>query len=196
MLDRFIGIINTNKIRLQLFVYNGSKVFTISHVCENAVCGRHCSIYDSKSHVIGEVYFMKFKLNPLLRFCCGFFLFVCMSVTQGLYASDNAGNYTSWGSGNNQGTGFGPWIFESNDNGTDTFAGVFLADQTNLGNRNSGIFSHDSSGKAFSLSPAQRIFSLRSTSVAPLPAVSNLKMGDQCPILSRNESQKSALHFH
>ena len=139
---------------------------------------------------------MKFKLNPLLRFCCGFFLFVCMSVTQGLYASDNAENYSSWSSEDNQGTGFGPWIFESNDNGTDGFAGVFLADQTNLGNRNSGIFSHDSSGKAFSLSPAQRIFSLRSTSVAPLPAVSNLKMGDQCPILSRNESQKSALHFH
>ena len=126
MLDRFIGIINTNKIRLQLFVYNGNKVFTISHVCENAVCGRCYFIYESKSYVIGEVYFMKFKLDPLLRFCCGFFLFVCMSVTQGLYASDNAENYSSWNSEDNQGTGFGPWIFESNDNGTDGFAGVFF----------------------------------------------------------------------
>jgi hypothetical protein len=156
MLDRFIGRINTHKIRLQPFVYNGNKVFTVCHVCENAVCRRFYLVYESKQHAIEEVYFMKFKLNPLLRFCCGFFLFVCMSVTQGLFASDNAGNYSSWSSEDNQGTGFGPWIFKSNDNGT-AFAGVYLTDLTNPGNRNSGILLHDSFGKAFALSPAQRI---------------------------------------
>jgi hypothetical protein len=66
--------------------------------------------------------------------------------------SDNAGNYsTGWNNADNRETGFGPWIFESNHNGTDTFAGAYLADLTNPGNRNSGIFSPDSSGKAFSL---------------------------------------------
>ena len=65
--------------------------------------------------------------------------------------SDNADNYSTWSSGDNQGTGFGAWSFESNHNGTDSFAGAYLADLTNPGNRNSGIFSPDSSGKAFAL---------------------------------------------
>jgi len=66
--------------------------------------------------------------------------------------SDNAGNYpTGWNNADNRETGFGPWIFESNHIGTDTFAGAYLADLTNPGNRNSGIFSPDSSGKAFAL---------------------------------------------
>ena len=38
--------------------------------------------------------------------------------------SDNAGNYSTWNSGDNQGTGFGPWTFE-NVNG-----GWFLGDPT------------------------------------------------------------------
>ena len=37
---------------------------------------------------------------------------------------------------------------------------------------------------------------VRLAGVAPLPAVSNQKMGDQCPILHRNESHKCALYFH
>jgi hypothetical protein len=94
---------------------------------------------------------MKLKLNPLLRFCFGFFLFACLSVTQGLYASDNAGNYSSWSSGDNQGTGFGPWVLEGNNDGTAKFAGNFLATSSNPAGRNSGIFSPDSTGNAFAL---------------------------------------------
>jgi len=85
----------------------------------------------------------------LLIFSVGLF-----GITQlrGATGSDNAANYSSgWNNGDNQGTGFGPWIFESNHNGTDAFAGVYLANPTNPGNRNSGIFSPVSSGKAFAL---------------------------------------------
>lgn len=37
---------------------------------------------------------------------------------------------------------------------------------------------------------------VRLAGVAPLSAVSNQKMGDQCPILLGNESNECALHFH
>jgi hypothetical protein len=94
---------------------------------------------------------MRLESNPLLKFCFGLFLFACLSVTQGLYASDNAGNYTSWISGNNQGTGFGPWVLESNNDGTTKFAGNYLATSSNPAGRNSGIFSPDSTGNAFAL---------------------------------------------
>ena len=94
---------------------------------------------------------MKLELNPLLRFCFGFFLFACLSVNQGLYASDNAGNYSSWSSEDNQGTGFGPWVLESNNDGTAKYAGNYLATSLNLAGRNSGILSPDSTGNAFSL---------------------------------------------
>jgi len=94
---------------------------------------------------------MKLELNPLLRFCFGFFLFACLSVIQGLYASDNAGNYSSWSSEDNQGTGFGPWVLESNNDGTTKYAGNYLATSLNLAGRNSGILSPDSTGNAFSL---------------------------------------------
>ena len=94
---------------------------------------------------------MKLELNPLLRFCFGFCLFACLSVTQCLYASDNAGNYSSWSSGDNQGTGFGPWVLEGNNDGTTKYAGNYLATSLNLAGRNSGILSPDSTGNAFSL---------------------------------------------
>ena len=97
---------------------------------------------------------MKFELNLLLRFCFGFFLFACLSVTQGLYASDNAGNYndsSGWKNGDIQGTGFGAWVLESNNDGTTKFAGNYLATSLNLAGRNSGILSPDSTGNAFSL---------------------------------------------
>ena len=85
----------------------------------------------------------------LLIFSVGLFGIAQLRAATG---SDNAANYSSgWNNGDNQGTGFGPWIFESNHNGTDAFARVYLADPTNPGNRNSGIFSPDSSGKAFAL---------------------------------------------
>lgn len=94
---------------------------------------------------------MKLELNRLLRFCFGVFLFACMSVDQRLYASDNAGNYSSWSSGDNQGTGFGPWVLEGNNDGTTKYAGNYLATSLNLAGRNSGILSPDSTGNAFSL---------------------------------------------
>jgi hypothetical protein len=85
----------------------------------------------------------------LLIFSVGLFGITQLRAATG---SDNADNYSSgWNNGDNQGTGFGPWIFESNHNGTDAFAGVYLANPTNPGNRNSGIFSPVSSGKAFAL---------------------------------------------
>jgi hypothetical protein len=85
----------------------------------------------------------------LLIFSVGLFGITQLRAATG---SDNAANYSLWSSGSNEGTGFGPWSFESNDNGTDALAGFYLADPTNPGNRNSGIFSPDSSGKAFALS--------------------------------------------
>ena len=94
---------------------------------------------------------MKLESNRLLRFCFGFFLFACLSPTQGLYASDNAGNYSLWSSGDNRGTGFGPWVLESNNDGTAKYAGNYLATSLNLAGRNSGILSPDSTGNAFSL---------------------------------------------
>jgi hypothetical protein len=85
----------------------------------------------------------------LLIFSVGLFGITQLRAATG---SDNAANYSLWSSGGNEGTGFGPWSFESNDNGTDALAGFYLADLNNRGNRNSGIFSPDSSGKAFALS--------------------------------------------
>ena len=84
----------------------------------------------------------------LLIFSVGLFGITQLRAATG---SDNAGDYSLWSSGDNRGTGFGAWSFESNHNGTDSFAGAYLADLTNPGNRNSGIFSPDSSGKAFAL---------------------------------------------
>ena len=84
----------------------------------------------------------------LLIFSVGLFGITQLRAATG---SDNAANYSLWSSGDNRGTGFGACSFESNHNGTDSFAGAYLADLTNPGNRNSGIFSPDSSGKAFSL---------------------------------------------
>ena len=94
---------------------------------------------------------MKLELNPLLRLCFGFLLFACMSVDQRLYASDNAGNYESWTNGANAGTGFGNWILENNHNPTNVYAGGYLAIPTNPSNRNIGILSPDTNGKAFAL---------------------------------------------
>ena len=74
-----------------------------------------------------------------------------MSVDQRLYASDNAGNYSSWNSGVNWGTGFGPWVLESNNDETTKYAGNYLATSLNIAGRNSGILSPDTNGKAFAL---------------------------------------------
>jgi hypothetical protein len=66
--------------------------------------------------------------------------------------SDNAGNYSlGWSNGDNQGSGFGPWEFENNNNNTDRFAGAYLATSNNPSGRNVGIFLPDPSGKAFIL---------------------------------------------
>ena len=66
-------------------------------------------------------------------------------------ASDNAGKYSSWTLEDNHGTGFGPWVLESNNDGTTKYAGNYLATSLNLAGRNSGILSPDSTGNAFSL---------------------------------------------
>lgn len=53
-------------------------------------------------------------------------------------ALDNAGNYTTWTNGSNQGTGFADWSFNDNSGGT-IFAGHFLGDSTEgAGNINTG----------------------------------------------------------
>lgn len=45
-------------------------------------------------------------------------------------AEDEADNYTipGWGDGTSQGNGFGPWQFNTNDDGTNLFAGGFIGD--------------------------------------------------------------------
>lgn len=81
--------------------------------------------------------------------------FSFMDHAQAAPASDNAANYTgtvSWTNGSTAGTGFGLWTFTNNHNGTNTWAGTYLADASNPTNsRNSAIFSTNASGKAFAL---------------------------------------------
>ncbi len=96
---------------------------------------------------------MKLELNPLLRFCFGFFLFAFLSVTQGLYASDNAGNYSSWSSGDNQGTGFGPW------NLVQVNGGWFLGDPSSRASNLAGLVT---SGKIFGLYASGFVDAVRS----------------------------------
>lgn len=49
-----------------------------------------------------------------------------MSSQATVIASDNAGNYSSWSSGNNQGTGFGAWSF-ANSTPSGGYSGEYLA---------------------------------------------------------------------
>lgn len=84
----------------------------------------------------------------LLIFSIGLFGITHLRAATG---SDNAGNYSSWSSGDNQGTGFGAWVLESNNDGTTKYAGNYLATSSNLAGRHSGIFSPDSTGNAFAL---------------------------------------------
>lgn len=59
--------------------------------------------------------------------------------------SDNAGNYSSWSSGDNQGTGFGAWTLE----GSSGSGGSFLGDPSSRASNLSGSFV--TSGKTFGL---------------------------------------------
>jgi len=65
-------------------------------------------------------------------------------------ASDNAGNYTSWTDGSNQGTGFLDWSLSDNNDGTTLFAGHFLGDSTagagdiNTGGQSFGMYANPS----------------------------------------------------
>ncbi len=85
----------------------------------------------------------------LLIFSVGLFGITQLRAATG---SDNAANYSSgWNNGDNQGTGFGNWIFENNHNPTNVYAGGYLAIPTNPSNRNIGILSPDTNGIAFAL---------------------------------------------
>jgi hypothetical protein len=84
----------------------------------------------------------------LLIFSVGLFGITQLRAATG---SDNAANYSSWSSGGNEGTGFGPWVLESNNDGTTKYAGNYLATSSNPAGRYSGIFSPDSTGNAFAL---------------------------------------------
>ena len=114
---------------------------------------------------------MKLELNPLLRFCFGFCLFACLSVTQCLYASDNAGNYSSWSSGDNQGTGFGPW------NLVQVNGGWLLGDPTSRASNLAGLVT---SGKTFSLYASGFVDAVRSFE----------------PALATNDRFKISLGYH
>ena len=97
---------------------------------------------------------MKLELNPLLRFCFGFFLFACLSITQGLYASDNAGNYSSgWNNADNEGTGFGQW------NLVQVNGGWRLGDPTSRASNLAGLVT---SGKTFGLYASEFVDAVRS----------------------------------
>jgi hypothetical protein len=67
----------------------------------------------------------------------------------GQTASDNAGNYTTWTDGSNQGFGYLDWSFNENSSGT-LFAGHFLGDSTagagdiNTGGQSFGMFANPS----------------------------------------------------
>jgi hypothetical protein len=117
---------------------------------------------------------MKLELNPVLRFCFGFFLFACLSVTQGLYASDNAGNYNDppgWKDGDNQGTGFGAW------NLVQVNGGWFLGDPSFRASNLAGLVT---SGKTFSLYASGFVDAVRSFE----------------PALATNDRFKISLGYH
>lgn len=83
-------------------------------------------------------------MKPLL-------LAMCVCATTGpmawgaLLATDNAGNYSSWANGNNQGSGFGAWALSGTAN-----SGFFIGSSANNGNpMPSGNI--DTSGKAWGL---------------------------------------------
>ena len=66
-----------------------------------------------------------------------------------LVAVDNAGNYTSWDNGNNQGSGFGAWqLSPSPNNGN---AGFFLASSANNGGAPQPSGNINTSGQAWGL---------------------------------------------
>jgi hypothetical protein len=67
--------------------------------------------------------------------------------------TDNAGNYITWGSGDNLGSGFGAWTLATGNTDGSHFAGFFLGDSTTLG----GGANINTSGKAFGMfaNPAQ-----------------------------------------
>ena len=48
-------------------------------------------------------------------------------------AMDSAANYATWSDGDNQGTGFGDWEFNHIQDGTTSWAGVFIGNPTNAG---------------------------------------------------------------
>jgi len=98
---------------------------------------------------------MKLELNPLLRFCFGFFLFACLGVNQGLYASDNAGNYSLWSSGDNRGTGFGAWSFVQN-------SGEWFVINSDPSSRASNLAAIVTSGKTFGLRASGNVDAIRS----------------------------------
>ncbi|NBB80141.1 MAG: PEP-CTERM sorting domain-containing protein [Verrucomicrobia bacterium] len=79
--------------------------------------------------------------------------FIPLLATGSLFAQtalDNAGNYTSWTDGSNQGTGFQNWSFNQNSDGSTLFAGHFLGDSTdgagdiNTGSQSFGMFANPS----------------------------------------------------
>ncbi len=91
--------------------------------------------------------------------------------------SDNAGNYTGgWADGSNQGSGFGPWTFNHNQDGTTSWAGCFIGDPASA-----GISGFDTNTFGFYANPAgvgANAEALRSFSAALAPgAVFSFKLG-------------------
>ncbi len=87
-------------------------------------------------------------------------------------ASDNAGNYTSWASNDNLGTGFGPWFLtNTGNNGVNAFAGQFLAGSGNADlnfvgsapdNRAWGLYANDTSADNSNLDSLESAAAFRS----------------------------------
>lgn len=82
-----------------------------------------------------------------------FVIALCIAALSGsvacsaLVASDNAGSYSSWANGNNQGNGFGAWQLSPDPNTGS--AGFFIGDSANNGTPTSGNI--NTSGKAWGL---------------------------------------------
>jgi len=74
----------------------------------------------------------------------GFCLCLAVSMARGsLVATDNAGNYTSWNNGANEGSGFGPWSLSGSAN-----SGFFLGNSANNAGGSGNI---NTSGQAWGL---------------------------------------------
>lgn len=79
-------------------------------------------------------------MKKLLLLIVSFFLFAYHSAAQYTIAEDNAGNYSSWANGDNNGFGFGGWNLYSTGGSAGSFLGASHANLINTGGKAFGMW--------------------------------------------------------